>query len=191
MASFIFLRITQVFCGQYGFVRARWEYVGILEGNIRSPLLSSEALEYSRGRLSAAKISMSCRSTTMQSSRQTWSSTWTQGKRENEESKTQKGMTPNKTKKLNKVHSVFGKRSELPASKIWVSKSLHSGTKASLCDAPVLDTSCLLLFYATHILCHIPSVSHYCPQIWAEPKGFMTKMVWQPSLPRISYRGLM
>lgn len=44
------------------------------DGNVRSLLRSSKAFEYSREDLSAAKISMSWRSTTMQSSRQGCSS---------------------------------------------------------------------------------------------------------------------
>lgn len=44
------------------------------DGKLKSALVSSTALEYSLGYLSAANMSMSCRSTTMQSKRQMWSS---------------------------------------------------------------------------------------------------------------------
>ena len=53
----------------------------------------------------------------MQSSRHTWSSTWNQGKGDNEEDGTQKGLVQKETKQLQNVHSVFGKR--LDQSRLW------------------------------------------------------------------------
>lgn len=52
----------------------------------------------------------------MQSSRQTWSSTKIQGKRDNKEEEYQKGFALNKILKTKYVHCVFGKYVELPAS---------------------------------------------------------------------------
>lgn len=68
--------------------------------------MSSEAFESSRGRLSAAKMSMSCRSTTIQSSRQMWSSTRTRKKRVMKREPKREEI--HKMKRSKQVHCVFG-----------------------------------------------------------------------------------
>lgn len=113
------------------------------DGKIRAPLLSSAALEYSRGRLSAAKMSMSCRSTTMQSSRHTCSSTWTQGKREWRKRGPERAG-PEQKHKAKGSSFCHGKMSRTVCRRqLGVQKSPF--WQRPPCPKPhVLDTSCLL-----------------------------------------------
>lgn len=108
----------------------------------------------------------------MQSSRQTWSSTWTQEKRENEENETQKRLVLSKTKKPKEVRSVFGKTWRTACFRKRGAQTSPLGHQ----DLPAQRSTCCH-FLPAHLhfrcrLCHIPSASHYCPETWTEIKRF-------------------